>query len=452
MAQLSRSPIAVFPGRFTEADACRLLWRGGFGPQPGQATELAALGLDGAVASLTRPAGPARLIGAPPHNDKGQALDPINVWGDDHCWWLDRMVRSNQQLIERMTLIWHSWFATSEQASNAALMIRQNWMMRSHVLGSFHQLLLDVTKDPAMLLWLDGSSNNKYSPNENYGREMLELFTLGADRGYDQDDVHQNARALTGWTNEWSQESGPTDFHFDPTLHDDGVKTIFGQRGRFTWVDSCRLAVHHSSHPSFFVNKLWGYFVGEPISASDARALERTYVEAGFEIRPIVEAILRHPAFYEGARLVIPPVVFCAGMLRASRQTIVTTDWSWVAQETGQVLFQPPNVSGWNYADWLDTARWAGRLIAVNTALEDRTINTNSVHYPSGETPSQAVANALHYWGEPTLSARTRANLEEFSRRVQRGITATWEVLPYREIRQNALRAMIPMTPDWQTA
>jgi uncharacterized protein (DUF1800 family) len=201
-----------------------------------------------------------------------------------------------------------------------------------------------------------------------------------------------------------------------------------------------------------FVNKLWGYFIGAPIPAADARALERTYVDSGFEIRPIVEAILRHPLFYEGPRLVIPPVVFCAGMLRASRQTIVTTDWSWVAQETGQVLFQPPNVSGWNYADWLDTARWAGRLIAVNTALDNRTINTNSVHYPSGETPSQAVANALHYWGEPTLSASTRENLEEFSRRVQRGITATWEVVPYREIRQNALRALIPMTPDWQTA
>jgi hypothetical protein len=86
MAQLSRSPIAVVSGRFSEANACRLLWRAGFGPRPGQAAEVAALGLDGAVASLTRPGGPARLIGAPPHDDKGQALDPINVWGDDHCW------------------------------------------------------------------------------------------------------------------------------------------------------------------------------------------------------------------------------------------------------------------------------------------------------------------------------------------------------------------------------
>jgi uncharacterized protein (DUF1800 family) len=452
VAQLESSPVDVYSGRFTEADATRLLWRAGFGPQPGEAAQLAALGLDGAVASLTRPAGPTQLIGAAPHDAKGHALDPINTYGDDHCWWLDRMVRSNHQLIERMTLIWHSWFATSEEASNAQLMINQNWTMRANALGNFHDLLVDITKDPAMLLWLDGSSNNKYSPNENYGREMLELFTLGADRGYDQDDVHQNARALTGWTNSWSQQSGPDDFHFDPTLHDDGIKKIFGQRGNFNWIDSCRLAVRHWSHPSFFVNKLWGYFVGEEIPAGVARELERAYVRSGFEIRPIMEAILRHPLFYEGARLVIPPVVFCAGMLRASRQTIVTTDWAWVATLTGQVLFQPPNVSGWNYADWLDTARWAGRLTAVNTALENRTINTNSVHYPSGETPSQAVESALRYWGDPTLSTETKRNLEAFSRKVQRGITATWEVLPDREIRQNALRVLVPMTPEWQTA
>ena len=149
MAALSRSPIAVFRGRFTERHATRLLWRAGFGPKPGDPHRLARLGLDSAVASLTRPAGPQRLIGRPPHDDHGQPLDPINVWGHDHCWWLDRMVRSNQQLVERMTLIWHSWFATSIEASNAQLMIRQNEMMRARALGNFHDLLLEVTRDPA---------------------------------------------------------------------------------------------------------------------------------------------------------------------------------------------------------------------------------------------------------------------------------------------------------------
>src|SRR3984957_139235 len=263
MPQLPGSPISTFRGRFSERHATRLLWRAGFGPRRGEARRGAGLGLDGAVASLTRPKGRARLIGKPPHGDHGLPLDPIDVWGDDHCWWLDRMVRSDQQLIERMTLVWHSWFATSIEASNAQLMLRQNWMLRRHALGNFHDLLLEVTVDPAMLMWLSGSSNNKYAPNENYGREMMELFTLGADRGYDQGDVHNQARALTGWTNSWNN-SGPDNFHFDPKLHDTGVKRILGHRGRFGWRDSVRLCVQHPTHPSFAVTKLWNYFIGEP--------------------------------------------------------------------------------------------------------------------------------------------------------------------------------------------
>ena len=209
MSALGPSPTAIYTGPFGEEQATRLLWRAGFGPKPGDAERYAKLGMEAAVASLTRPQGKAQLIGKAPHDDKGHPLDPFDVWGDDHCWWLDRMVRSNRPLIERMTLIWHSWFATSEEASSARLMINQNWTFRRNALGNFKQLLPDVTIDPAMLLWLNGNTNNKYSPNENYGREMLELFTLGQGRGYGQDDVHQNARALTGWTNDWSDTRGP---------------------------------------------------------------------------------------------------------------------------------------------------------------------------------------------------------------------------------------------------
>src|SRR5581483_5604266 len=108
-------------------------------------------------------------------------------------------------------------------------------------------------KDPAMLLFLSGSENTKDSPNENYGREMMELFSLGADRGYHQRDVRQQARALTGWTNDWDDILGPVRFRYEPSLHDPGVKRIFGHRGRFDWQDSCRLCVHHPLHPSFFI-------------------------------------------------------------------------------------------------------------------------------------------------------------------------------------------------------
>jgi hypothetical protein len=450
VAALPSSPIAVHRGRFTEADATRLLWRAGFGPQPGDARRLAKLGLDGAVRSLTRPHGPARLVGRSPHDEHGQPLDPINVWGDDHCWWLDRMVRSTHQLVERMTLVWHSWFATSIEASNAALMIRQNKMMRARALGNFHDLLVEVTRDPAMLMWLSGSSNNKYSPNENYAREMMELFTLGADRGYAQHDVHEQARALTGFTNDWN-DGGPSNFHFEAKLHDTGVKKIFGHRGRFDWRDSCRLCVEHREHPSFLVEKLWGYFIASPPPRATAKELEHTYVRSGCEVRPLIEAILRHPHFYGGPRMVIPPAVYTAGLLRAQRRTIVTNAWGWVSQQMGQKLFEPPNVAGWDYAHWLDTSRWAGRLTAVNYAMLGRTLDTGAKHYPVHEGPAEAVNSALNYWHNPALSAHTHRNLLAFSHRAQRGIKADWEQVTFRVLRQNALRALIPTTPEWQT-
>jgi uncharacterized protein (DUF1800 family) len=450
MSSLSAPPTPVFRGRFTEKQARRLLWRAGFGPKPGDARRLAALGLDGAVASLTRLSGPAQLIGKPPHNDQHQGLDPINVWGDDHCWWLDRMVRSNQQLIERMTLVWHSWFATSVEGSNAKLMLGQNRTMRSLALGNFHDLLIEVTRDPAMLMWLSGTSNNKYSPNENYGREVMELFTLGADRGYSQHDVHSQARALTGWTNSWN-DSGPSDFRFDSQLHDSGVKKIFGHRGRFDWRDTCRLCVEHPMHPSFMVAKLWNYFVGEPPPAGDAAALERMYVRSGFELRPLMEAILRHPLFYDGPRMVTPPVVYTAGLLRAQNLTITTTAWAWIGEQCGQKLFDPPNVAGWDYTHWLDTSRWAGRFTAVTYAMQGRVLDPDKSKYPAHENASQAVEKALRYWGDPALSKETHASLHAFSRRAQHSIKADWEQVTFRILRQNALRALIPTTPEWQT-
>ena len=221
-----------------------------------------------------------------------------------------------------------------------------------------------------MLLWLSGTATRRYSPNENYGREVMELFTLGADRGYSQRDVHQQARALTGFTNDWHEASGPVNFRFDPDLHDDGVKRIFGQRGRFGWRDTCRLCVEHPAAPVVH----GAASCGATSSASrrrpaTRRALERLYVAGGFETRPLLEAILRHPLLYEGPRMVIPPVVYCAGMLRALGRTITTDAWTWIGELTGQRLFQPPNVAGWDYGHWLDTSRWAGRFTAVNYAL-----------------------------------------------------------------------------------
>src|SRR5262245_24100513 len=176
--------VAEYRGRFTAAHAERLLWRAGFGPRHGEAQALAKLGLDAAVHALTNP-GREQLVGPAPHDDKGRPLAPYDAWGHDHAWWLDRMVRTSRPLVERMALVWHDWFATSNAGvGSQRLMLNQNQLFREHGLGGFHDLLLSVTRDPAMLLWLNGSDNSRFSPNENYAREMMELFTLGAGRGY----------------------------------------------------------------------------------------------------------------------------------------------------------------------------------------------------------------------------------------------------------------------------
>src|SRR6185295_3129766 len=153
-------------------------------------------GLKGAVDDLLHPPR-ARLVGPAPTADGGEPLAPRDAWGHDHLWWLDRMVRSNRPLVERMTLVWHDWFATSNAGvGSQRLMLKQNKLFRKQALGSFATLLLGVTRDPAMLVWLSGVDNTRAAPNENYGRELMELFTLGAGRGYGENDVREQARAL----------------------------------------------------------------------------------------------------------------------------------------------------------------------------------------------------------------------------------------------------------------
>jgi uncharacterized protein (DUF1800 family) len=188
--------VPVYRGRFGRAEAERLLWRAGFGPRPGEADALARKGLRGAVLSLTRP--PAERLRGPSPRVDGKPLRPTEEWSHDHLWWLDRMVRSNRSLVERMALVWHDWFATVKDAAPERLMLGQNALFRRQALGSFEDLLLGVTRDPAMLLFLSGSDNTKWEPNENYARELMELFTLGAGRGYTERDVREHARALTG--------------------------------------------------------------------------------------------------------------------------------------------------------------------------------------------------------------------------------------------------------------
>jgi hypothetical protein len=439
-----------YRGPFGVTQAARLLSRAGFGPRPGDAEQLASRGLLGAVRSLTRPVGEATLHGPAPVEDAGNPISPADAWGHDHLWWLDRMLRSDQPLVERMALVFHDWFATSlTHVSKQQQMIDQSNLFRARCFGSFLDLFQAVTVDPAMLQWLSGEANVKSHPNENYAREMMELFSLGADRGaYTEQDIREQARALTGWRSDFSPELGNHDFRFDPRRHDYGTKTVFGRSGDWGWEDACRLCVENPLHPSFFVNKLWSYFVPEPPSEATEAALIDLYRGSGWQIRPVLEAILTSRPFYEGPPMVRPPVVHLAAMLRAIGRYIDTEDWVWTCEEAGQRLFWPPNVAGWDDTRWLDTSRMRGRWNLVYYVLKGTSVDPWSVPYSRTETAEEALSRAIATWAGPTLRADRRAELLEMARRCENLVAADWQQGTVRALRQNALLQLIGVSPE----
>ena len=412
------------------------------------------MGVVAAVRSLTRPSGAATLSGAPP-TVNSLPIAPDDAWGHDHLWWLDRMIRSDQPLVERMTLVWHDWLATTNaDVNNRPLMRQQNELFRRRALGSFADLVADVTVDPAMLIFLSGIYNNKWAPNENYARELMELFTLGADRGaYTETDVRSLARALTGWRADYNDAFGFINFRFDATRFDATSKTLWAgtaheRSGAFGWRDACTLVVENPFHRSHFVLKLWSYFIPSPPSASTQAALESLYVSSGYSIGQVVEAILLHPDLYTGAPLVKPPAVFMAGLLRATGQTITHDAWVWLGALAGQLLFYPPNVSGWNDRAWLDTSTTYGRWYVAHYALMAQ-LATPASYNGSTETGVQALASAIAAAGAPALTAETYAALLAFANQAKPvGLGDN----DFRALRQSALRQLVAASPDAQVS
>lgn len=449
------SPISVYSGPFGRAEAERLLWRAGFGPSPGWSEAFSSFGLEASVNSLVYPQAAETFVGAEPVDGNGVPIAPEDLWGHDHVFWLDRMVRTDQPLVQRLALIWHDWFATSNDGvGNTRFMLDQYELFRAIGRGSFGELVRRVTIDPAMMIWLNATENRKGAINENYGRELMELFTLGADRGaYTETDVRQLARSLSGWRVDWVEGIGYTNFRWDAKRWDNGQKTVFGQTGAFAWEDAYRMCLAHPLHPSFFVNKLWSYFIPTPPPEGDRQALEQYYVDVGYEVAPVVRAILLHPDLYQGPRMVKPPVVFNAGLLRALARPIDRTDWSWLSEGAGQTLFYPPDVAGWDDNRWLDTSTTRGRWDMVRYALDEHYVQWSVMGaYGSTETPDEAVNRALATWAQPEVTPETRSSLLGFASSCLPAVMNKNQQNTYRAQRQNALLQLIASSPDLQTS
>ena len=391
------------------ARIAHLLRRAAFGSTAAELDAAVADGYDATVdrlVDLSRPDGGADAVATPTfaaderqeQRAEGQRLSQ---------WWIDRMITSTTPLRERLTLFWHGHFATSLQKVRLPeLMYRQNQLFRTMGAGNFEALTQAVAKDPAMLIWLDSNQNRRQSPNENFARELFELFTLGIG-SYTEADIREAARAFTGW----QYQRGASQFRLVANQHDSGAKTVFGVTGNLGGEDVVRLAVGQPASAPFVVARLWSHFA-RPVKVDDPVVRD---LAAGFardlDVGRLMGAIFRHPEFVAPAArtgLVKEPIVYVAGTLRAFglRSTSPGASTLPTLNSLGQTPFVPPNVGGWpQNGYWLTTSFALARLRFANT-LVGRARLPGVAEVAAGERPAAAARLlGVDEWGPSTAAA-----------------------------------------------
>jgi uncharacterized protein (DUF1800 family) len=278
------------------------------------------------------------------------------------AWWLDEMRRTPSPLTEKMVLFWHNHFVSSDQkVRSPQLMYRQNALLRRHALGNFGTLLHEIARDPAMVIYLDNASNRKGQPNENFAREVMELFTLGEGH-YGEPDIKEAARAFTGW----GIEPDRGEFVFRTPLHDEGYKNVLGRGGNLSGDDVLNILLAQPRTAEQIVEKLWREFVSSAPEPAEVKRIARVFRDSGYEIKAALRALFTSDAFYAPqyrAALIKSPVELIIGTLR---QFDFTTGemlpFAFSAAQLGQNLFAPPNVKGWPGAEaWINSTTLLAR-------------------------------------------------------------------------------------------
>jgi uncharacterized protein (DUF1800 family) len=271
-------------------------------------------------------------------------------------WWLRRMTHGPRPFQEKMVLFWHGHFATSfEKVRNPYYMWRQNELFRRLATGNWQMLLTEAGQDPAMLIWLDQAQSRKDHPNENFAREVMELFALGEGH-YTEHDIGEAARALTGWSLDPNEQK----FIYRPRIHDDGDKTIFGRTGNFNGEDFIAMIVAQPQAAKFITAKIWNYFAGQEPSSEFNEALAADFRANGNNFKPFLRALFRSEEFYAPdivRNQVKSPVQWLVNSVRVLECELPPTLVSWgMLRQLGQDLFAPPNVKGWDGGvTWITT-------------------------------------------------------------------------------------------------
>jgi hypothetical protein len=336
-------------------------------------------------------------------------------------WWLYRMLYTPHPLRERMALFWHNHFATSfAKVKQPGLMLKQNQTLRTHALGRFRTLLLEVSRDPAMLVWLDSNSNIKGRPNENYARELMELFSLGVGH-YTETDIREAARAFTGGY------ANGEEYVLNPALHDDAPKTVLGQTGNWQGDDIVRIVLEQPAAARFLVGKLYRHFISETEAPPDSllEPLAEQFRRSDYDVPGVMRTLLRSRLFfseYAYRQRVKSPVEYVVGLLGILDGRVPVADLAAAMEGLGQTLFAPPNVKGWNGGRaWLNSATLLARhnlawaLVRGNDPrFQDKVALLGLVRQHGGATPAQQVDFLLDLFLQGGVSDNVRQKLVDF--------------------------------------
>ncbi|MCS6937296.1 MAG: DUF1800 domain-containing protein [Candidatus Bipolaricaulota bacterium] len=334
-------------------------------------------------------------------------------------WWLYRMIYTKRPLLEKMVLFWHGHFATAiKKVSIAPLMLQQNQLFRRLALGNFETLVIEVAKDPAMILWLDNNTNIKDAPNENFARELFELFTLGirdpitGQARYTEQDIKEAARAFTGWTIRRGQ------FFFNASQHDYGPKTILGKTGNWNGDDVIRFACAERSTGRFIAKKLWEFFAYANPEPQIIEELADVYFASRYSIKDVMRHLFLRDEFYsEKARFanVKSPTELVVGALRQLEASYNLRLLPAFLSAMEQDLFNPPDVNGWDGGlKWINTATMLVRYNFANAVVTARggTAGTFSPEKllagKNFQTPEEIVDHFLRVLGPLRVPAATR--------------------------------------------
>ncbi|HSR49986.1 MAG TPA: DUF1800 domain-containing protein [Acidobacteriota bacterium] len=452
--------------QWNRANAAHLMRRAGFSASPAEIDRLVDQGFQTTLDELLNPelvddtamlegleAQQYQLIRLAP-NDEIYFADPLEL----NRWWLYRMIHSRRQLEEKMTYFWHDHFATSVQeviqvkpSTGRPLILIQQDTLRLHALGNFKDLVHDMARDPAMLIWLDNFRNIREEPNENWARELLELFTMGVDQ-YSEEDIQEAARAFTGWTFNVFRapdEEFDYDFAFIPLVHDDGEKTFLGQTGNWDGDDIIDIIFQQEVTAEFIAGKLWEFFVYPDPEPGLVRQLGRVFRESGYEIKPLMRAIFRHPEFFSSKAyraLMKAPVEAGVGFAREMGLNDPQFLPFFIFQ-MNQILFAPPDVGGWTSGvGWVNTSTLLFRynyyndMLSIRGTVPVRTRGTDVVRMVNGADLNGMIGQfglsseeevVEHFVdrllaGDATMDERIV--LEDYLRRLDDGTIGTFDI------------------------